>query len=88
MAIMHFVGESLSVSLLEREEGDTLRIAREKKPDEFFDMNPDEWFELLTVLHMIETGRHLAHNRNSSVMQKLTATLMASQILHDEDDEE
>jgi hypothetical protein len=87
MAILHFVGENLSVSLLQTMEKDTLRIAREKKPDEFFDMNPDEWFELLSVLHMIETGRHLSESRASSAMQKLTAHLMASQMM-DNDDEE
>lgn len=62
--IKHFVGEHLTVSLIEEpatEEGGEekffVRIAKELDISQHMDLVPEEWGELAMVFHMMEAAR-------------------------------
>ena len=54
----HFVGEHLTVSLMETGAGEPfIRVAKEKDLDHFMDMDVHEWSEMVNVIHMIDAAR-------------------------------
>lgn len=66
MSINHFVGDYLSISFIEKEDDAPMfRIAKEKNPDQFIDLEGPEWNELFTVVTMIRSAREM-HNTMDS----------------------
>ena len=55
--IKHFVGETISVSLIEpMDEEPFVRIAKENVPGEYLDLDVKAWHEVQEVIGMMEHG--------------------------------
>jgi len=79
--IKHFVGDNLSVSMIDKgkdRKGDEtvkdgedewiVRIAIEEHPDQYLDLEPAAWSELAQVVTMIEASHQMAASQPHIIM--------------------
>jgi hypothetical protein len=85
MSVRHFVGESLTVSLIDNPEETEdfpgpyrVRIAKEKDAGQWTDFNTEQWSEIVSVVHMIDATQ--------PKMPHIIGGIVGG-IMHDDDDD-